>query len=368
MTVWAEDGTEYTDFAAGIAAVPLGHSHPAWVEAVTGQAVRLTHVSNLFHTDPQEALAERLLGTAGMAGGKVFLSNSGAEANEAALKLARLHGRGRTRVIGLQGSFHGRTFATLAATGQPAKGEPFRPLPEGYAHVPPNDVGALEAAVDDTTAAVLLEPVLGEGGVVPLAPGFVRAARSLCDRHGALLIFDEVQTGVGRSGDWWAYQRIGVAPDVFTSAKALAGGLPIGATVVAREELAFAAGQHASTFGGGPIPCAAALAVLDVIESEGLLRNAREMGARLFEGLAWALRSAGLAGDPRGVGLLLAVPIPRAHDVALALVRRGYLTTEAGPDALRITPPLVVDGAAVDGFVEALSLALSDMATVEAIT
>ena len=361
LTVWDYAGRAYLDFAAGIAAVPIGHSHPDWFEAVTAQAARLAHVSNLFHTGPQERLAERILEVSGLPDGSVFLSNSGAEANEAALKLARRHGGGRTKVVALEGSFHGRTFATLAATGQPSKGAPFRPLPEGFVHVPPNDTAALAGVIDDETAAVLVEPVLGEGGVVPLEPAYLEAARSLCDEHGSILIFDEVQTGVGRSGAWWAFQRMGVTPDVFTSAKALAAGLPIGATVVARADLAFAAGEHASTFGGGPVPCAAALAVLDVIEREGLLANTEAMGARLREGLAAAMRQTGAAGEPRGLGLLLAVPVPNAHEAALGLIDRGFLTTEAGPHALRVTPPLTVHAAAVDAFVEALGEVLASI-------
>jgi predicted acetylornithine/succinylornithine family transaminase len=368
LEVWDDQGNTYLDFAGGIAAVPIGHGHPAWFEAVTAQAADLAHVSNLFHTDAQERLAVRLLETAGMPDGRVFLSNSGAEANEAALKLTRL--TGRPHVVTLEGSFHGRTFATLAATGQPAKGEPFRPLPEGYVHVPPEDISALEAAVDERTAAVLLEPVLGEGGVIPLDPSYLRAVRSICDQAGALLILDEVQTGVGRTGAWWAFQRLDVVPDIFTSAKALAGGLPIGATVAARSELAFGPGQHASTFGGGPVPCAGALAVLDVIEEEGLLENARTQGARLLDGVAWAMGDAGIEGAPRGLGLLIGAPVSpgAAKPVVLSLIRSGFLVTEAGPDVIRISPPLTVDAAAVDAFVESCAVALREAAAVPAET
>jgi predicted acetylornithine/succinylornithine family transaminase len=359
--VFDADGRAYLDFAAGIASVPLGHGHPVWLEAVRGQLERLTHVSNLYSTEPQERLADRITDLAGF--GSVFLSNSGAEANEAALKVVRRHGqpRGRTEVVALAGSFHGRTFATLAATGQPEKHAPFRPLPEGFVHVPPGDEAALEEAVGDRTAAVLLEPVLSEGGVIPLAPSYLEAARALCWERGAVLVLDEVQTGVGRCGTWFAFQGTPVAPDVFTLAKGLGNGLPIGATV-AREELAFALGEHASTFGGGPVPCAAALAVLDVIAGDGLLENARVQGARLAAGLAEAMVDAGLPGSPRGRGLLVGASVREggvtANDVVLALLERGALATTCGAEVVRCTPPLTVTGEEVDEFVEKFSGAL----------
>jgi acetylornithine/N-succinyldiaminopimelate aminotransferase len=263
-------------------------------------------------------------------------------------------------VVALEGSFHGRTFATLAATGQPAKRAPFEPLVPGFVHVPPNDPSALKAAVDSTTAAVFLEPVLGEGGVVPLDPGYLGVARELCDERGALLILDEVQTGVGRCGSWYAFQRLGVVPDVLTSAKALAGGLPIGATVTAREDLAFGPGEHASTFGGGPVPCRAALAVLRTIEEEGLLENTLRQGERLARGLGAALAEVGLPGTPRGLGLLLGVPVEgAARQVVLGLIDRGFLATEAGPDVVRVAPPLTVDAESVDRFCAAFTEVLA---------
>ena len=361
LRVFDDRGHAYVDFAGGIACIPIGHSHPAWVRAVREQAGALTHVSNLYSTEPQERLAERLREIVGF--GKVFFSNSGAEANEAALKIARRHGRpkGRTKVVALDGSFHGRTFASLAATGQPEKHAAFQPLPEGFVHVPPNDADALDAAVDPGTAAVLMEPVLGEGGVLPLDLSFVMDARRLCDERGALLILDEVQTGVGRCGSWYAFQQVGVEPDVVTSAKALAGGLPIGATI-AREEIAFGPGEHASTFGGGPVVCAAALAVLDVIEEEGLLENARKQGERLVAGLNDAVSTAGLGQPARGLGLLVGAPVGsgRARAVVEGLMARGFLATEAGADVVRATPPLTVDAAAVDAFIVAFGEALSD--------
>ena len=337
--VWDADGRAYLDFAGGIAAMPLGHSHPAWVRAVTEQAGRLVHVSNLFGTEPQEALAARLSDLAGF--GSVFLANSGAEANEGALKIARKHGRatGRTRIVTAEGSFHGRTFATLAATGQPAKQAPFEPLVPGFTHVPSNDPDALDAAVGRQTAAVLLEPVLGEGGVVPLSPEYLATARDLCTERGALLMFDEVQTGVG--------------------AKGLGGGLPIGA-VVAREEVAFGPGEHASTFGGGPVPCAGALAVLDAIRDEDLLANCLERGAQMVDGLR-ATNGVGVV-DVRGLGLLVGVAFERpvAGDVVRALIRRGFLATESGADVVRVTPPLSVGPEEVDAFVTAFPAAAEE--------
>jgi len=362
MRVFDDAGRSYLDFAGGIACVPIGHSHPRWVGAVREQVGTLTHVSNLYATIPQQQLASRLVALAGF--GQVFFCNSGAEANEAALKLARLRGRpqGKTKVVALTGSFHGRTFATLAATGQPEKHDPYQPLPEGFVHVEPEDVAALREAVDDATAAVLLEPVLGEGGVMPLSDAYLREARRVCDERGSLLLFDEVQTGVGRCGTWFAFQGTTIRPDVFTLAKGLAGGLPIGA-VIAEERHAFGPGEHASTFGGGPVPCAGALAVLDVIEAEELLPRATAMGERLRAGLADVLDNAGRPERPRGRGLLVGAPLGpvdgpgtiRASAVILALLRRGFLATEAGGNVVRCTPPLTVAAGEVDAFVEAFA-------------
>jgi acetylornithine/N-succinyldiaminopimelate aminotransferase len=359
--VWDTEGNVYLDFAGGIASMPIGHSHPAWVRAVAEQAETLTHVSNLFSTIPQERLAARLVELAGF--GQVFLANSGAEANEAALKIVRKYGKahGRTDVVALLGSFHGRTFATLAATGQPAKHAPFAPLPAGFSHVPPGDGEALDAAIGPRTAAVLLEPVLGEGGVLPLDPDYVALARRLCTERGALLVLDEVQTGVGRTGSWFAFQRYGIEPDVVTLAKALAGGLPIGACI-SRSELAFGPGEHASTFGGGPVPCAAALAVLDTIEAEGLLENCLLRGKELIEGLA----ESGAAGlrEVRGMGLLVGAAFEddRAGTVIRALMARGFLATEAGPQVVRFAPPLTVTGEEVAKLVRAFEAAARDAA------
>lgn len=341
------EGREYLDFAGGIAVAQIGHCNPRWVEAVTSQAARLAHVSNLFYTEPQVALAERLVGLTGW--GRAFFANSGAEANEAALKVAK-KATGRPKVIAAAGGFHGRTLATLAATGQPEKHAPFEPLPREFVHVPFGDAGALARAVDDRTAAVLLEPVLGEGGVVPAPSGYLAAARRSCDEVGALLILDEVQTGIGRCGAWLAHQEHDVRPDVVTLAKGLGGGLPIGACIAA-DEVAFGPGEHASTFGGGPIPCAAALAVLDVIEEEGLVTNCRVQGQRLLAGLSDVAARSEAAVEARGAGLLVGVELASsvaAREVIAASLERGLVLTEAGGNVVRFSPPLSVTGEEVD--------------------
>lgn len=359
-SLYDTDGREYLDFLGGIAVMSVGHSHPGVVGAVRRQVGLLTHVSNLFYTEPQVLLAERLHRLLGW--GKVFFANSGAEANECALKLARrwtaAQGRARTGVVAALGSFHGRTLSTLAATGQPAKHAPFAPLPEWFTHVPLDDEAALDAAVDDSTGAVLLEVVQGEGGVRAATPAFLERARKLCDERGAVLIFDEVQTGLGRTGRWFAFQHHEVVPDVVTLAKALGAGLPIGACV-AREDVAaaFAPGDHATTFGGGPVPCVAALAVLDAIEGEGLVENAAAMGARLVAGLR-----SGLAGNPavvdvRGMGLLVAVELAGewSREVVADALARGLVVNNVTPAAVRLAPPLVVGAEQVDRAVALLA-------------
>lgn len=363
--LWDVDGREYLDFVAGIAVMSVGHSHPKVVEAVRRQIGALTHVSNLYYTEPQIRLAKRLHDLLGW--GRVFFGNSGAEANECAMKLARRwqreNGRpGRSGVVAALGSFHGRTVATLAATGQPAKHEPFAPLPsELVHHVPLNDVDELEAALSDDIGAVLLEVVQGEGGIVPATPEYLKAARELCDERGTLLVFDEVQTGLGRTGRWFGFQHSGVIPDVVTLAKALGGGLPIGACV-AREDVAdaFRPGDHATTFGGGPVPCAAALAVLDVIEEEGLVTNSARMGERLVAKLRDALADASAVTEIRGVGLLVGVQLDGewANDVVDAARDRGLLVNNVRPDTVRLSPPLVVSEDDVDRAVGLLADAI----------
>ncbi|MGH3371156.1 MAG: acetylornithine transaminase, partial [Nocardioidaceae bacterium] len=294
--VWDDAGNEYLDLLGGIAVNALGHAHPALVAAVTEQLSTLGHVSNFFATEPQVALAERLLSLLGL-DGRVFFANSGAEANEAAFKLTRR--TGRTQVIATEGSFHGRTMGSLALTSKAAYREPFEPLPAGVTFVPYGDPDALAAAVTDQTAAVVLEPIQGEAGVVIPPEGYLRSAREITSAHGALLWFDEVQTGMGRTGDWFAHSASGVTPDVVTLAKGLAGGIPIGACLAVGEHgHLLQPGNHGTTFGGNPVAAAAALAVIDTIENDGLLAHVRRIGALLADGLAeprvTEIRQAGL--------------------------------------------------------------------------
>ncbi|OFW72168.1 MAG: hypothetical protein A2Y55_09555 [Actinobacteria bacterium RBG_16_68_12] len=346
--VWDTDGREYLDFGAGIAVVALGHLHPAPLAAVHEQLGRLWHASNLYRTEPAEELAARLSQRFG--GGQAFFCNSGTEAVEAALKYAR-KATGKPGVVALDGGFHGRTLGSLSATGQPAKREPFAPLVPGVRFVPPNDMDALRDAVDADVGIVLLEPILGEGGVLPLEPGFAAAAAELP----VLLCFDEVQTGVGRTGTFFAFERLGIHPDLVTLAKGLANGLPIGALLVADEVSgAFAPGDHGSTFGGSPIACAAACAVVDAIDTD-LLENVRAQGAALVDGLA------SLPGvlEVRGRGLLLGarVGVPAA-DVVGACRERGLLVLTAGDDVVRLAPPLTIDAEDVERALATLAFAL----------
>lgn len=338
--LYDSEGKEYLDLVAGLAVASVGHAHPRVTAAVAEQAGRLVHVSNLYETAAQKDLAARL---AALTGGMLsFFCNSGAEAVEAAIKLARKHGDGRFRIVAAEGGFHGRTLGALSATGQPGKKVAFEPLIPGFTHVPYDDVEALDAAVDESCAAVLLEPIQGEAGVVVPTPGYLARAREICDRSGALLILDEVQTGIGRTGRWFAYEHSGVTPDVMCLAKGLAAGLPIGACLATPEVSAsFVAGDHASTFGGGPVQCSAALAVLDVIEDEVLLERASATGAWIRDRLAG---SAGVT-DVRGSGLLIGVVLSadRAHDVAALALDRGVLVNDPTPNVVRICPPLVID-------------------------
>lgn len=341
--VWDVDDREYVDLLAGIAVNALGHAHPDVIAAVTRQASTLGHTSNLAMTLPVIELAERLLSLLdpqGARGGRVFFCNSGAEANEAAFKLTRR--TGRTRVVVAERSFHGRTMGALALTAQPAKQDPFRPLPGDVVAVPFGDIDALRAAIDGETAAVFLEPIQGEGGVIPAPPGYLSAARAACDEHGALLVLDEVQTGIGRTGSWFAHQPEGVAPDVVTLAKGLGGGLPIGACIAfgAAADL-LGPGTHGSTFGGNPVSCAAALAVLEVIERDGLLDRARTSGERLVEIVT---RSSHVS-HVRGRGLLLGAVLaaPRAADLESSAREHGLLVNAVATDVIRLAPPLVLD-------------------------
>ncbi len=355
-TVRDVDGREYTDLLGGIATTILGHAHPKVVQAITAQAQQLGHVSNLAMHEPGVRLAERLLELAGRPG-RVFFCNSGAEANEAAFKISRL--TGRPEVITAEGSFHGRTMGALALTGQAGKADAFAPLPGGVRHVPYGDAGALTAAVGQQTAMLLLEPMLGEGGVLPAPSGYLGQAASAASGAGALFALDEVQTGIGRTGHWFASQADGVTPDVITLAKSLGGGLPMGALLAfgdAAELLT--AGAHGSTFGGNPIAAAAALAVLDTIRDEGLLARAKELEHRFSAGIE-GLGHPGISGV-RGRGALLGVVL--TADVAPALEVRlrnaGFLTNAVAPGVLRLAPSLVVTDAQVDAFIDALPAAL----------
>ena len=353
-TVWDVDGRQYTDLLGGIATTILGHAHPAVVHAITAQAQLLGHVSNLAMHEPGVALAERLLELAGRPG-RVFFCNSGAEANEAAFKISRL--TGRPEVVTAIGSFHGRTMGALALTGQPGKAAAFAPLPAGVRFVPYGDAGALQ--LTDQTAMALLEPMLGEGGVLPAPPGYLAAAARAAGDAGALFALDEVQTGIGRTGHWFAHQADGLHPDVITLAKALGGGLPLGATLAfgAAAEL-MTAGSHGSTFGGNPIAAAAALAVLDTIRDEGLLERAKEIEHR-FTAAIEALGHPGVSAV-RGRGALLGVVLtaPVAATAEAQLRAAGFLTNAVAPDVVRLAPPLVVTDAQIDAFVAALPAAL----------
>ena len=346
VELWDSEGRRYLDFLGGLAVVGLGHAHPAVTAAIAHQAATLLHVNNLFANDQATSAAievNMLLAEVTGCEGQVFFSNSGAEANEAALKLARkFGGRGRHGVVSAYGSFHGRTLATLAATGQPAKHEPFHPMPDGFRHVAFNDIGALEQAVDPSVSAVLLEPVQGEGGVLPADPQYLRDVRRLCDERNALMIVDEIQTGLGRTGAWFGFQHAGVVPDVVTMAKGIGNGFPVGATWAKREVAAvFQPGDHGSTYSGTALAGAVVLAVLAEmrrIDAPGLARAA---GERLSASLAAVPGVAAV----RGAGLLIAAELTPGTDakaVAAGLLRRGLVVNAVTPTALRFAPPFVV--------------------------
>ncbi|SEF13937.1 acetylornithine transaminase [Streptomyces sp. Ag109_O5-10] len=353
VKVWDTEGHEYLDFVGGIATNALGHAHPAIVEAVTGQIASLGHISNFFMAEPTVALAERLLQLFGREG-RVFFCNSGAEANEAAFKIGRL--TGRTHMVATDGGFHGRTMGALALTGQPAKQDPFRPLPADVTHVPFGDAQALAAAVTEDTALVIIEPLQGENGVVVPPPGYLKAARAITAATGALLVLDEVQTGIGRTGTWFEYQaHEGVLPDVVTLAKQLGGGLPLGATVAfGRAAELLQPGHHGTTFGGNPVACAAGLAVLDTIENEGLLENVKRQSGRLRDGIEGLGHR--LIDYVRGAGLLLGIVLtePLAAQVQQAAQEAGFLVNAPAPDVVRLMPPLNLRDAEADALLRAL--------------
>jgi acetylornithine/N-succinyldiaminopimelate aminotransferase len=354
------DGKSYVDFLAGIAVNVLGHRHPAVIEAVTTQLNTLGHTSNLYATEPGIALAEALVAQLG-APARVFFCNSGAEANEAAFKISRL--TGRTKIVAAQGAFHGRTMGSLALTGQPGKQEPFLPLPGDVTHVPYGDVEALEAAVTDETAAVFLEPIMGEGGVVTPPAGYLVKARELTAKHGALLVLDEVQTGIGRTGAFYAHQHDGITPDVITLAKGLGGGLPIGACIaVGPAADLLQPGMHGSTFGGNPVCTAAGLAVVKTLADDDLVHRADAAGKTLAHGIEELGHP--LVDYVRGRGLLLGVVLtaPQAKAVENAARDAGFLVNAAAADVVRLAPPLVITDAQIDAFLTALPTVLDTAA------
>ncbi len=360
--VWDADGNKYLDFLAGIAVNALGHAHPVLVDAVSRQVATLAHISNYFASPSQIELAERLkrLSGAGDAG-RVYFGNSGAEAIEAAIKLSRLN-QGRTRILALTNAFHGRTMGSLSLTAKAAMRDPFQPLLPGIEHIDAT-IEALEAAIDDTVAALVVEPIQGEAGVLELPADYLKRARELTTRHGALLIIDEIQTGAGRTGSWFAFQQKGIVPDAIAVAKGIAGGVPIGALITfgAASDL-FQRGQHGSTFGGNPLATAAGNAVLAEIERAGLVDAATQKGSRIRAGIAGA--ASPLVAETRGAGLLIGVGLTRpvAHEVVDAAFARGLIVNAASDSSIRIAPPLIVGDAEIDEFTLKFSKALEAVA------
>jgi acetylornithine/N-succinyldiaminopimelate aminotransferase len=361
--LWDADGNEYLDFLAGISVCSVGHCHPAVLAAVNEQSARLMHVSNLFYTEPMARLAQRL--SESSLGGRVFFANSGTEANECAIKVARKHAyaRGVTapEIVSFEGEFHGRSYGALSATPGLAKNEALGPMLPGFRSVPRNDAAALRAAVGENTAAVLIEPIQGEAGVYPTSEEALLAAREACDESGALLIFDEIQTGMGRTGSLWAYQQTPVRPDVLTAAKALGGGVPIGACITAPVAAdVLQPGDHGSTFAGGPVATAAALAVLEIVDDPALLRRVRELGAELREGLE-ALDG---VRETRGRGLMVGIGLADGIDAAAIgadLLSRGLIVNVPAPGTLRLLPPLLVDSAQISRAVGLIGESLSEL-------
>jgi acetylornithine/N-succinyldiaminopimelate aminotransferase len=366
--VWDADGRRYLDLIAGIAVSALGHAHPAIVEAVTTQVQKVAHTSNLFVHEPGVLLAEKLQSLL-HPGARVFFSNSGTEANEAALKVVRRTHSAQSRpvIVAADHSFHGRTMGALAVTGKESIRAPFAPFGFDVRWVEYGDAAALAEAVDDQVAGVILEPAQGEAGVIPAPPGYLAAARRACDEAGALLVLDEIQSGIGRTGAWFAHQAEGVTPDVLTLAKGLGGGLPIGACIgFGAAGSALAAGDHGSTFGGNPIACAAALAVLETIERDDLLKNVKSVGETLANGIG-AIDHPLLAGV-RGSGLWLAAVLtePKAAQVNTAARQAGFLVNAVQPDAIRLAPPLILTQSEATGFVAALPAILAQVHEQEA--
>ncbi len=358
--LWDTEGKRYIDFVSGLGAAVAGHAHPGVTAAVSEQAARLVQVSNLYFTEPQLKLARWLVEQT--FADRVFFCNSGAEANEGALKLARkfhhtIRNEARPDIICALGSFHGRTLATLKATGQPERWESFEPLPQGFVHVPFNDLEALEGAVTERTGAILLEPIQGEIGVQPATPEYLLGARRLCDRKGMLLILDEVQTGMGRTGALFAHQHYGLTPDIMSTAKGLANGLPIGAVLAtAQVAQAFGPGDHGTTFGGGPVPCAAALATLEALTNGGLIHAAASTGDCFHKRLRELQAKLPIITEIRGMGLMLAIQLkePVADKIALGCLERGLVINDIGLHILRFLPPLLIEQEQVDMLISTL--------------
>jgi len=357
LVVTDADGKQYLDFLGGIATNILGHAHPAIVKAVTKQVSTLSHVSNFYVHPHAVELAEKLAAMTGDKSAKVFFCQSGAEANEAALKLSRR--TGKVRIVAAQGAFHGRTMGALSLTGQPAKREPFLPLIKGVKHVPFGDIEAMRKAVTKKTAMVIIEPIMGEAGVIVPPADYLRELRALCDAKGALLVIDAVQTGMGRTGDWFGYEYSGITPDVITLAKGLGGGLPLGAMIaLGKTADLFQPGDHGSTFGGNPVTTAAGLAAIKCIETEKILKKVEKQGVYLMQELAVI---PGVA-EVRGAGLLLGIEFEtkKASDVALALQNEGVLVNAANPTTIRLAPALIVTDAQLKKFVSIFKKVMSD--------
>lgn len=365
MKLYDNEGKAYYDFLGGIAVNALGHGHPALVGAVKSQAEKFIHCSNLYYIEPQARLAKLLVDNS--CADRVFFANSGAEANEGALKLAKIYFKKKGMpekygIITLKNSFHGRTLTTTAATGQEKYQKPYTPLPPGFKHVILNDLDALKAAVDDNTCAIMMEPIQGESGVHSANIEYIKAVRKLCDENGLLLIFDEIQTGIGRTGKLFAYEHTGVQPDIFTLAKALAGGIPIGA-LCAKEFVAsaFEPGDHGSTFGGNPLACAAGFAVLQTILNDHLCENAADMGIYLKNRLEKMAERFSLISEVRGIGLMIGIQLSetKAVQVKDKLFEKGFLVGSVGKDIIRLLPPLIITTAEIDLFVSALEEVLA---------
>ena len=357
IVVTDADGSDYLDFLGGIATSILGHAHPAIIKAVSKQVSTLGHVSNFYAHPNAIVLAEKLVRMTGDKAAKVFFCQSGAEANEAAFKLSRR--TGKVRVVAAQGAFHGRTMGALSLTGQPAKREPFLPLIKGVKHVPYGDIGAMRKAVTKKTAMVIIEPIMGEAGVIVPPADYLQQLRTLCDEKGALLVIDAVQTGMGRTGDWFGYEYSGITPDVITLAKGLGGGLPLGAMIaLGKAADLFQPGDHGSTFGGNPVTTAAGLAAIDVIESKKLLAKVKKQGAYLIQELALI---PGVK-EVRGAGLLLGIELDslKASDIATAMRNAGVLVNAANETTIRIAPALIVTDAQINKFISIFRKVISD--------